>query len=388
MSQLSDAMQALTAGWYNTFCQQLHLDPGAFQLVQGDGIPVGTDSTMLWQAMDVVPPDSAVAVWSGSRDTFSSAYGQVLSSLQDPPESDFQKSLGDYYDVWLGYLAKYVRQPGDTYTSIFTAWAQGYFPPEEVDTLVTQLQSDTPVTAARELWMQVGESGAKAYTPAYQWVADAMREAPGATIHFDSSTADTSLAHTWAQHASEVMWGIFGGAATASFEQTSLAVLQGKVVVDMTIDHVLPYVGLPLATVSTDPILSRYKPWYVNGLMADAYRNQDNHDEIWNPLGETSWQDAFGTGGALERVATDLLLVDGISLTITVEASLTTDDQTTVQGAAEAGFFPFYLGAGKAGTSNTVTSADGTGFTATVTCPAGSPLVFGVTVAPAATGLR
>lgn len=388
MSQLSDLTQTLTAGWYNALRQGLSLDQGSFQLVQGNGIPIGTDSTLLWQAVDTVPPASATAVWSGSRDSFASAYGQILRSLQDPPESEFQKSMGDYYDTWLTYLKSYVRQPGDTYTSIFTAWAQGYFPPEQVDTLATELVTDTPVTEALEVWEQVGDQGAKAYTPAYQWVADAMREAPGGHVHYDSSTADTSLSETWAQHTSEWLVGFFGGEASAAYDQASLSVLQGRIVADMTVDHVLQYIGAPLATVSTDPILSQYKPWYVSGVLSDAVANQDNHDEIWNPEGETSWQDAFGSGGMLEYVATGLLLVDGLTITVTVETSLSTDDQTTISGAAEAGIFPFYLGTGAAGSSTTVTSLTSTGFTATITCPAGSPLVFGVSAAPASTGIK
>ena len=45
MSAIDQAMQTLTAQWYNAMCTGLNLSPGNFQLTQGSNASVNTSAT-------------------------------------------------------------------------------------------------------------------------------------------------------------------------------------------------------------------------------------------------------------------------------------------------------------------------------------------------------
>jgi hypothetical protein len=57
MSQVNEAMQTLTAQWYNAMVDGLGLSPEEFQLYQGPNSMVTTSQDM-WNIFDAVPPAS------------------------------------------------------------------------------------------------------------------------------------------------------------------------------------------------------------------------------------------------------------------------------------------------------------------------------------------
>ena len=384
-NSLQTVMTEATAGWYHALCQALKLDVGRFQLAQGNGVPFGTDSNYLWQVMDTVPPYSATNTWGTTRNVFSSAYGLILASLQDPPDSQFEQDLGDNYNLWEQYLKSYIWQSNDTYASVFTAWAQRYYPPSEVDQLVTELTSDTPITAARQLWNQVGTAGTKAYTPDYSMIANNMRTAPGITVNFNNKDSINSFSDTWAEGNADILLDIFGGESTSSYQQTSLDAFSGTIDVQLTLAHAMAVAVLPLYEQSDDPYLSQFKPWYDSTILNMAFRNQSNQDEIWNTRGDTNWTDAFGPSGFLRYVTTELILVDGVKMTMTVTAEFTETDTTNVRSNYGAGLFPFFFSEGQAGFSYTLDEVSTAGFTVTVTSEEGNYLILGANVDDAAT---
>ena len=81
-------------------------------------------------------------------------------------------------------------------------------------------------------------------------------------------------------------------------------------------------------------------------------------------------------------MTTALVLVDGISISLTSQAGFSGSDQSSMQTAFEAGFFPFFGVEGEGGWNQTVTFDDEGCVVATANCPVGSPQVLGVLVSP------
>jgi hypothetical protein len=386
-NSLTVAMTQATSGWYTALCQGLQLDSSKFQLAQGNGVPFGTTSDYLWTAMDAIPPYSATNNWGASRNMFSSGYGQILQSLQDPPEGEFEQSLGDNYDVWQQYLKTYAWQPSDTSDSVFRTWAQRYYPPSQIDALVDEMDQDTPITSARTMWAKVGTSGTKAYIPSYEMVADSMKTAPAAKVTYASSKSTSSFQDTWAQGSAELYLDLFGGKGDASFQQTSLNTFSGSITIDMTIAHALAINVEPLYQTNSDPSLAAYSPWYDSAVLSQAYRNQSNQDEIWDTEAETSWADAFGSNGFMRYITTGIFIVDGVNMTMTVTAGYDQQDQTNISAQYESGMWPFFFSQGNAGAAYQLNNIDSTGFTVTFTSLEGNYLILGANVEDTATAL-
>lgn len=384
---LQEAMTEATAGWYHALCDGLHLDATKFQLAQGNGIPFGTTSDYLWEAMDTIPPYSATNVWGASRSMFSSGYGDVLMSLQDPPDSQFQQALGENYDTWQQYLRAYTWLDGDTYDSVFRSWARRLYTPSEIDSLVDEMDQDTPVTAARAMWAKVGTSGTKAYVPSYDMLANTMRTAPAAKVSFSNTQSTKTFKDTWAQGNAEMYFDIFGGEGSTSYEQTSKKAFNGAISIDLAVAHALVVDVMPLYEVNNDPTLSKYKPWYDSAVLSSAFRNRSNQDEIWNPQGETSWDDAFGPKGFMRYITTDLVVVDGVTMTMTVKAEFDEHDRTTISGEYATGLWPFFFSEGSAGAKYRLDHVDKSGFSVTLTSMEGNYLILGANVEDAATAL-
>ena len=384
---LTVAMTEATAGWYYALCDGLHLDDGKFQLAQGNGIPFGTTSDYLWSVMDTIPPYSATNVWGGSRDMFSSGYGDILQSLQDPPDSEFQQALGQNYDAWQQYLSAYTWGPNDTYESVFRQWAQRYYPPNQIDELVGELDQDTPITAARAMWAKVGTSGTKAYIPSYDMIADNMKTAPGATVRFTNAQSTKTFSETWAKGQAEMWYDIFGGEGSASYKHTSEHAFNGSISIEMDIAHTLSVDVIPLYEKNSDPDLARFTPWYDSAVLSQAYRNQSNQDEIWNTRGETDWADAFGPKGFMRYLTTGIVIVDGVDMTMTVKAEFDDQDQTNISGQYATGVWPFFYSEGDAGSKYKLNHVDSAGFSVTFTSLEGNYLILGANVEDAATAL-
>ncbi|MEB0302418.1 hypothetical protein, partial [Mucilaginibacter sp. 5C4] len=90
------------------------------------------------------------------------------------------------------------------------------------------------------------------------------------------------------------------------------------------------------------------------------------------------WDKAFGAAGFLQRMATALVVADGINITIVSAATFSTSDQTTITAAASGGFWPFFSASGQGGSSTTVTFDDQGRMTATTSSPLGNPQILGV----------
>lgn len=384
MPALADAMQTLTEQYYNALVTQLNLSPQQFQLAQGN---IALDSTTqnVWAMMDAIPPQSLVNNWTpGGVNTFSSQYGALITRIQDTATGSFQAALGDYYSAWQTYLKANPPSGGQSILQVYSGWAYGVsgMPPDQANKTVGLFQAalNGPVTQANIAWYAAGgQTAIKAYDQTVETIDNHIAGAPSGGVTLNSQTQSSDTSHTWAQGGVEGFIDVFFGAGQSTYDSVSSEVIASELDFQISFDHVTTVPITPLAngTVTAGP--TTYQPWYVPAALLLAYSNNNNN--TWQ-TGTPDWTTFFGAQATLPRVASALLIVDGISITVTSGKSIDKSSQTEVTAAFEAGFFPFFGVEGSGGWKTTTSFSDEGLMTVTSSCPQGNPQVLGLIQTP------
>ena len=82
------------------------------------------------------------------------------------------------------------------------------------------------------------------------------------------------------------------------------------------------------------------------------------------------------------RTASALVIVDGITITMTSSAAYSTSEQTQFKTAAEFGFFPFFEAAASGGWQHDTSFNSEGNVMVTSTSPLGNPNILGAIVTP------
>ncbi len=383
MSAASDAMKTLTEQWYIAVTTSLNLNQQQFQMVQGN-VGLGSTSANLWSMMDTIPPYSITQYWTpGGLNTFSSQYGALISRLKDPSFGQFQHDMGNYYATWVAYLKATPPPAGQTIVQHFTSWAYSNIPdPQKAATVISEYAAamNGPIAQANSAYFAAGgQTGVKAFTQSIEDVDYAANSAPSGGVDLDTSTQSSDTSHTWAKASASGFYGAFFGNVAASYDKQTSVVLASGLKIVVKYDHVAT---IPISQLSQGTKLSgptTYQPWYVPAAMLLAYSNNNNN--TWQ-VGTPDWTTFFGPTGTIPRIATNLLVVNGITLTITSSKSVAESSQTEVKTAFEAGFFPFFGINGEGGWSTHQTFDDAGKITATAACALGNPQVLGILQSP------
>ncbi|GAB3723433.1 hypothetical protein GCM10027594_04360 [Hymenobacter agri] len=380
----SQAMQTLNAQWYNAVVTGCGLDPNTFQLVQG-AAPLGTTSEQLWNVFDVVPPLSVSNYFNPAQNNvFSSDYGAVINNLIPQNSNSFQNDMGDYYSAWTAYLQAQTTLPAGGVLALFQTWSAIHMPPDQAQTCYTDYQqvSQGVIPTAVGMWVNAGGSTGKqhkAYNATIAQLQTQIASAPSKSVSVNSSTASSDITHTWAQAEASGFFDIFDGSGSSSYDQITTAMSQAGITINASFKHLVVFAAAPLSQPSTDPILSQYNPWYDSAALNMAYQTPDN--TVWKHTHPT-WDDTFGPTGNMLRTASALVVVDGITISMTSKVGFSSSQQTAFTAAASGGIWPFFEASGSGGWTNS-TSFDAQGnVTVTSTCPAGNPNVLGVIVTP------
>lgn len=377
----SQAMQTLTAQYYNALTTQLQLDPNAFQLAQGN-IALGSTSQALWTMMDQVPSTSVSQIWTpGTYNSFSSNFGSILSRVHSASSGAFQAKMGDYYPAWMAYLRANPPASLSAYPQAFQTWAMANMDPGQAQTCLGLLNNALidPIGQAQQMWLAAGNAaGVKAYQTSIEVAGNQIASAPTGTVTLNSSTQSSDTTHTWAHGSVEGFFSSFFGGAQGSYDQLTTALAEAGLSIDISFTHVatLPVSPLQSGTVMAGP--TTYPAWYVPGALQTAYKS--NNYEIWQP-GSPDWNSFFGPNGTLLHATRALIVVDGIRMTLTSNASISDSNRQSMQAAFEAGFFPFFGIKGQGGWSSTSTYDDSGRIVVTNTCATGNPQVLGVLAA-------
>jgi hypothetical protein len=385
-----EVMNKLTAQWYNTIVEGLDLDKGDFQLMQGN-TAFGTTSDSVWAFFDAMPPDSISHYYQPSRiNSFVQSYGAVINNLVPQNGNDMQKLLANKYTSWQAYSSDPTNLPDPLPTTSngqidfvqvrvkqFQRWglANG-LDSGMLNSGTTLLQQKDIVSTAISQW--VAADGKYAYTASIGDVTTQVDSGQSRSVALDSKTTSSDTSNAWAQGSVGGIYDIFEGEASSEWSKFTSDVTSAGLKISATFEKVGTVLGGPYALdTQTNPDLTGFTPWYNGDALKTAKENNNNN--VWKH-GAPTWEQTFGADGNMRWIVSGLVVVDGVTTTMTSSYAVATEDQQKVKAQFEAGFFPFFGVEGSGGWNNTVKfNNDGT-FTAVSTSKAGNPQIIGVLV--------
>jgi hypothetical protein len=378
------AMKTLTEKWYNTMVTGLNLSPETFQIYQSN-VVLGNLSTELWAIYDSIPPLSVTHQADSQQiSRFSDNYSGVINTILPSGGLEWKKTMGDSYPAWVTYLdevrASKQPLPSGGMLALFTSWAQLNIPdPGKAQKAITQysqiLNGVVPVAQGRF----INAAGVYAYNKSIDDLRSAVKQAPSGGYTFDSRTASSDISHTWARGNISGAFRFLWGGGSASYDKVNEAFGTSTVNINVSFKHVLAFAAGPLLT-PTFVGDKTYPGWFSSAALTYAYQNKGN--DVWPVDGSASWASTFGDNGNLKRFATNLVVGDEMTMTLSSSATFSTSEREQILTQASGGFWPFFRASGSGGFSSAVTFDDRGKMTATATSPAGSPLILGVSVLP------
>lgn len=381
MSSINQAMDTLTQQWYNAMVTGLGLSNAQFQLYQGPNTMV-TTSQQMWNLFNAVPPTSVNNYYDPNQsNNFSMDYGLILSALKANSDSDFQSCMGDYYSMWLTYFQ---NNPPTTWdaagvANVFNKWAMIYAPGQAGCVTALTKVFINPINIANTMFASANQK--YAWNQTIDALKLALASGAAKSFTFDSLTQSSDVSHTWAKGGTNVFFDIFSFGGGANYDKLSSKATTAGVKMTASFTKVTTFAAGPLAQADpNNPILSQYSPWYNSAALAQAYTI--NNNTVWNPQSPINWDAAFGSSGFLQRMASAIVVADGISITMTSSATYDSSEQQTITAAASAGIWPFFRANGSGGSQTTVTFNDKGQFTSNTTLALGNPQILGVIQSP------
>jgi len=385
---VQQAMDNLTAQWYNTITAGLNLDRQSFQLAQGYQ-SLNTDSNeALWNAMDAIPPKAVNHYFDPSQfNNFSQDYGAVINSLVRTTSNKFTPCMGGNdstsYKAWQSYLANLKPFPSvSELPTAFNQWAAIYSPGNVgCAGAYAQLLND-PLNLNLQNYVAASNQGKGpfAYNVTIEEVNKLLRT-QYTSMELDSKTTATSVKDTWAQTTHKVFFGLFS--ASASYASESVKAYSAGIQVKVTLNKILTQPIGPLAKSDPDDnTLKNYVPWFNSAVLDRAYKNSGSN--VWDAAGFTNWDDNFSDTGKMQRAASALVIIDDFTISITSDASFSSDEQSRLQAGVSGGVWPFYRGSASGGSSTHITFNDKGQMTMTTVSPAGQPAILGILQTPIA----
>ena len=397
MSAGSDAIELLTKQYYNAVVSGVGLSPMQLQLAQGS-VSLGTTSTKIWEMFDSLPPAALNSFFNPSQwNSFGSTYGAVINNLVPQDGGAMAQLLGDDYIDWVNWCKDKNNRPNpvpmqpppndylvDTskYKKMqFQEWCLDSGQSQQTIVAGIGLLSQVDfISAAIVKWQAASEKKIFAYAATAQALKNAIDRGQAKTVDFNSTTQSSDTSSSWASGKVSGGYEFFSASASASWDKFSQDIQQQGVQLQVKYDKVATLMGSPLTNPNTlDVDLSKYLPWYDSKVIQTAYAQNNNN--VWQRTAPT-WEDTFGPNGNLKNLTVGLIVVDGITTTMTTTASVSQSDRESFKAQAKAGYWPFFKAEGEGGWSTDVTFDDSGSMSITSTSKAGNPNVLGVLVSP------
>ena len=382
MSAAQQAMDTLTAQWYNATTRGLELDPATFQLIQANQ-SLGTSTNALWDIFDSVPPDTVSHYYNPAQSNrFSSNYRSIMASLNPVDISRFKSTLGTQYDAWTEYLKSNppTEWTSEGYLNAFKPWAFQNLSPGKVAQATTAYKQITlqPLYIGVEMISNLDPTGAAVYSTTIDAVNGLVEHAPSKAYSMNSSTESSNTTNTWAKGSVGGAFDWFSGSASASYDKMTTQIATAGVEIAVKYAHIATITAGPLSHKYTEKGLENAIPWFYSSAYSLAYK----HKQAWAGDAEVTWDDEFGVAGLMLREATSMIVVDGIDITITSKVGFSKDEQESYQAAAKVGVWPFFSAEGSGGSTDKTTFDDNGNMTITSTSPEKNPAVIGMIVTP------
>ena len=387
MSSSQDAMNTLSAQWYNAITTGLGLSKKEFQLVQGAD-PIGTSSENLWDIFDSIPPDSATTFYDPAQvSSFHQAYAGIISALIPQGADQFAKDMGDYATSWDNYKKSLNPLPSGSlaWSKTFSNWANANLPQSIVPTVIGDYDTmlDDPITVAanqlRDVRFAAENPKKYAYTTTYEQLQLALDSAAAKNVSLNSSTTSGDISKSWAHTEHSGVWDLFGSIKGAVNTDTlTEKILTAGLTIVANFSKVVTLAAGPLKSPSSDSYLQNFTPWFNSAALSEGYHTRNN--TVWKSSDSITWESSFGGNGSLQRFTSALVIVDGIDIVMTSNAGLSSQEQSSFEASMEAGIFPFYEGDTSGGWVNHHHFDDHGNMTVTSSSPSGNPQILGVLV--------
>jgi hypothetical protein len=353
-----DSITAITNAWYNQLCESLHLSTEYFQLCQP--VAIAPNNEALWTCAGLVPAKTLqYNSWYYDQPTFFSQYAAIVSQLQFP-ESSFEQHIGSAnYAKWNSYLEGLPQPPpGNTLPTVWFQWAIIHAP-AVANIGRTDLSSLVLLRGAQAAFAPYLGPNALSpeFLPALPDLMATLQAAPPATILFTSANGNPDVSGSWVPGNDPNLFGMWTGSWCGFLINKKFS--QSAISVSLQFDH--------YSVVSVTP-----GAWYNSGLLHLALVSKSTPP--WSS--STEWDTCFGQNGTLNYAIGSVLIVDGLSLTLTCEADFTSDEQSMIKSQVEMGFWPLYARQIDSIITNGISFGPGK---MTITCQSvpGNPIVMG-----------
>jgi hypothetical protein len=272
----------LRQAWYDAVVEAFNLSPLTF-LMAGLLIPLGSTSRDLWDYFDSVPLAGNDHYYEPQDlNRFSEGYGAVVNLI--------------------------IPQAG---TSV--------------------------VSVAQERFL--GAAGVYAFSRSMDEALDLVSRGPQCQFSFASSPSTAAARPQNAAGGPKLTAAKLGGETLGFVESVLDKVAASHVVGNVLFNHQAPVSAAPLAT---QEIVGdkEYPPWFSAAALRYAYETRDA--TVWPAGMKPTWDQTFGPSGNLNRVTTQVVLVDGVNVELTSDADLIAGELTALQQAASAGITPLF----------------------------------------------
>jgi hypothetical protein len=389
MSAAQDAMATITAQYYNALTAGASLDPSQFQLAQG-AISLTPDSSAIWRFFDSMPPDMVNNFFQASQlNSFSQTYGAVINNLIPQSDNQEQVLLNDKYVDWKAYqkttplsVTDWTNQDQINSAKLarFNQWAYNVATIDDSTISAMQaLMGQTDIVANAINAYNAAKKGGLAYTASAINLKNALNGGVPKSFNLDSKTQKSTLDGKWAKADVSANYWFVSVDASSSWDHTVTDMAANGVKMQVSFKKLATLVGGPYSLFTPmSPDLTNYLPWYNSKTLQTARAQNDNN--LWKHSAPT-WEQTFGPDGNMQQATTALIVVDGVTSTLTTTAKVAKSDQQKFQAAASLGVWPWFQANGSGGWDNQVKFNDDGSFSITSGNPKeGNPVVLGFLV--------
>lgn len=316
--------------WYNVLVDETDLTEHSFQLVQGRARPV-LDDDGVWSLMDTVPPKAVSHNFEQTATSLFTTYKDLLSQLKIPDDEQLENALGhEKYDAWLDYRAEHAESYIDDPTDTFQMWAIKHRVPQStirqclniMDQEALEGPVGSAVTALTDYINAHEQTNPPKFTRTFDDLDDALDDASGYEISFDSKTASEDVSHTWAQGSAAIDIAKFieleGEVTTDSLSEK---LYQSHVTVEADFDHFTSFHTRPA-------------DWYHADALATAFQTWEDPDAVWKESARPGL--FFGDHGTLQYFVSEIVVAKGFDATVTAKVSLEEHEKKKIEGHGEA----------------------------------------------------
>ncbi|HEY0552784.1 MAG TPA: hypothetical protein VGG20_00850 [Thermoanaerobaculia bacterium] len=385
---MSDPSADLYQAWYDAVVKVFGLSPLTF-LMARSLIPLGSTSRDLWDFFDSIPIASDGHYYElHAFNRFSEGYGVVVNLVIPQSGTTWRNAVGDHYGDWVKYLASSPTIPPGGMLELFTVWAEKNIPdPERAQAAITAYQQvlNGVIPVAQDRF--IGAGGVYAFSRSIDEARSRVSSGPKYEFSFSSSSNAPPRPAAGPRLRLARLGGEMGGFAESALAKIAASHVEGRA----RFDHQARFKAVPL----TSPEIVGGKPypgWFSAGALRYAYETKDG--TVWPAGMKPTWEQTFGPTGNLQRVATELVLVDGVNVELEAETDLSAGELAALQEAAAAGITPLFgiaspaemqmagFRAVAAAPLRLSISAEGSTIKIRIESPLGNAMLFGVVATP------